>query len=147
MKKFIAICLVCLFCGCAAVAFVGCASLKSEEQKVVAAVEKIDWTAMGEWYDKAVGGLDQAANVAKIFLPQDTAEIDVADKCIDATRSSVDTLTTLAAQAKAGTAKVTDVQASALQVKSDYEAAATAVGALLAKGKTSALPANPPAAK
>ncbi|MGA2401450.1 MAG: hypothetical protein ABSG91_07060 [Syntrophobacteraceae bacterium] len=134
MEKAIAIILVCLFCAA------GCAAIKTDVAKVDAKIKAVDWTAVAGWYDKAIGGLQQALNVAQMIDPGLAPEVLVAQPVVAAAKLAGDALTAAAAKYAAETITATDVTTAAQTIEAQYKAAATAVGQVVTPVPTTAAP-------
>jgi hypothetical protein len=134
MKKHVSVCTVILGLLLVLACAFGCASFKADVAKVETKIQGIDYSQVAAWYDKATVGLDNAARVAAVFIPQYSLEIAAADEAIDISRAGVDMLTALAKNARAGSASAADLVSAADKLDTDYKAAASAVGSLLSKG-------------
>ena len=96
MKRFIAISMVCLLCS------FGCSTIKADVAKVQADIKAVDWTAVAAWYDKAIGGLEQALNVAQAIDPGLAPEVLVAQPVVAAAKLAGDALTAAAGKYAVG---------------------------------------------
>ncbi len=138
MKRFIAISMVCLLCS------FGCSTIKADVAKVQADIKAVDWTAVAAWYDKAIGGLEQALNVAQAIDPGLAPEVLVAQPVVAAAKLAGDALTAAAGKYAAGTITAADVTSTAKTIEAQYDAAKNAVGQVVTKQAVPTTPAATP---
>ncbi|MFZ0931243.1 MAG: hypothetical protein WAN11_21735 [Syntrophobacteraceae bacterium] len=129
MKKFIGILVI------VAVCFIGCAWLKTEEAKVVTAVESVNWSEVLTYWQSFEKGLINALPVVGGIFKNDTETIGKVTTAVTDANTAVNALATTITGYQAGTLTQADAVAAAKVVETNVVAASNAVGSAIQSAK------------
>jgi hypothetical protein len=129
MKKLIAILAIMAFC------FAGCAWLKTEEAKVVTAVESVNWSEVLTYWQNFEKGLLEALPVVGAVFKNDSQTIAKVTTAVTDANNAVTALATTVTAYQAGTLTQAAAVAAAKTVETNVVAASNAVGSALATAK------------
>ncbi|MGA3113488.1 MAG: hypothetical protein ABSF90_03540 [Syntrophobacteraceae bacterium] len=129
MKKFIGILVIVALC------FTGCAWLKTEEAKVVTAVESVNWSEVLTYWQNFEKGLINALPVVGAVFKNDTETIGKVTTAVTDANNAVNTLATTVTGYQAGTLTEADAVAAAKVVETNVVAASNAVGSAIQSAK------------
>jgi len=122
---------------------VGCAWLKTEEAKVVTAVESINWPEAVTYWQNFEKGLLEALPVVSAIFKNDTRTILNVTTAVTDANTAVNTFAATVAAYQAGTLTEAQAVAAAKTVETNVVAASNAVGAALAPGAAKPVAVTP----